>query len=124
MSRYEKIVLLLTAVFVAGCIGIFAFDGGRQNYTVTVERDAPPVQTGVQQEDDRPDSLLSGERIDLNTAPEKDLARLPGIGESRAADIVAYRQEYGPFESPEELMEVKGIGAGIFEKLKDYITVA
>ena len=50
-------------------------------------------------------------------------ARLPGIGESRAADIVAYRQEHGPFESPEELMEVKGIGAGIFEKVKDYITI-
>ena len=61
--------------------------------------------------------------MDINTADAYDLQRLPGIGEKRAEAVAAYREEHGPFQSPEELMEVSGIGPGIFEDLRDYITV-
>ena len=47
---------------------------------------------------------------------------LPGIGEQRAADIIAYRQANGPFRFPEELTDVPGIGEGILEGLIDYVT--
>ena len=70
-----------------------------------------------------PVSLLPDERINLNTAPGKDLARLPQIGEKRAADIAAWREEYGPFLVPEDLMKVSGIGEGIFAQIEEYITV-
>ena len=72
---------------------------------------------------EKPDSLLEGERIDLNEADLYDLQRLPGIGEKRARDILAYRQENGPFESVEDLTLVNGIGDGIMEELRDYVTV-
>lgn len=69
-------------------------------------------------------SLLGGEQaVNINTADKALLCTLPGIGESRAADIIAYREAHGGFESCEELMQVSGIKAGIYEKLRDKITV-
>ena len=62
--------------------------------------------------------------VDLNTAEAEELATLPGIGEGLAKRIVAYRTEHGPFEGPEGLMEVSGIGEKKLEELRDYITVS
>ena len=67
--------------------------------------------------------LMDGETIDLNQADEYELRRLPGIGEKRARDIVAYREEHGPFQSVEDLDKVSGIGPGILSGLVDYVTV-
>lgn len=61
--------------------------------------------------------------VNLNTADLKELCTLPGIGESRAADIIAYREEYGAFEGPEDIMKVSGIKDSTYEKIKDLITV-
>ncbi len=62
-------------------------------------------------------------KVNINTADAARLTTLNGIGESKAAAIVAYREEHGAFQSVEEIMEVSGIGEGIFEKIKDDITV-
>ena len=48
---------------------------------------------------------------------------LPGIGQTRAEAIVAYRQERGSFQTIEDIMKVDGIKEGSFEKLKEKITV-
>lgn len=64
-----------------------------------------------------------GEKIDLNTATAAELETLSGIGESRAAAIVAYREEHGAFQSVEELLEVPGIGEATLEKVRDMIEV-
>ena len=61
--------------------------------------------------------------ININTADAAELMKIPGIGESKAERIIEYRQLHGRFGSAEELMNVSGIGTGIFEKMKDYITV-
>ncbi len=61
--------------------------------------------------------------IDLNTAGMDQLCTLPGIGESKASAILAYRDKYGPFSSVEELMQVNGIKEGTFAKIKDRIAV-
>ena len=71
------------------------------------------------------DEILEHEqKIDLNTADEKLLCTLPGIGESRAKSIIAYRQDNGPFRSPEDVMNVSGIKEAAYEKIKDYIMVS
>lgn len=62
--------------------------------------------------------------IDLNTATKEELMLLPNIGEVRAEAIVAYREEHGPFQYVEDLVEVKGIGEGILEDLMDYVTIS
>lgn len=62
-------------------------------------------------------------RINLNTATAEQLMSLPGIGESKAAAILAYREKNGTFTDAEEIKNVSGIGEAMFEKIKDKITV-
>ena len=129
LSRYEKVVLLATAGFVLFTGGWFlSRNSPARPYEVTAAREEttqPPAQSAPaeSQGEGRPDSLLEGEVIDLNTADEYDLQRLPGIGESRARAILAYREEHGPFQSVDELDNVEGIGEGILSGLRDYVTV-
>lgn len=55
--------------------------------------------------------------VDINTASAAELAtQLNGVGESKAEAIVRYREQFGPFESIEELSEVTGIGISTIEK--------
>lgn len=61
--------------------------------------------------------------VDINRAPVKELARLPGIGDKVAARIVAYREENGPFKKIEDIMNVRGIGEKTFVKLRDHLVV-
>lgn len=68
------------------------------------------------------DTVVDG-RIDINTATKEELMTLSGIGESRAESILAYRQLHGAFQNIDELMNVEGIKEGIFQKIKDSITV-
>ena len=62
-------------------------------------------------------------KININTAGKEELLKLPGIGNSKAESIIAYREEHGAFSDVKELMNVSGIGEGIYEKLKDKVTV-
>ena len=66
----------------------------------------------------------AGLSININTATKEELMELPGIGESRALSIIAYREENGAFGSIEEIMLVSGIKEGAFAKIKAYIRVA
>jgi len=61
--------------------------------------------------------------ININTAGMDQLCGLPGIGESKAAAILSYREQYGPFGSVDELMQVSGIKEGTLEKIRELITV-
>ena len=125
MTRFDKIVLGLTAAFLVVTGGYFVSGQlGEAEYQVTVSKQAPAVSASLPEvEDGYPDSLLEGEVIDLNTASAADLTRLLGIGEKRAQAIVDYRESSGPFQSVEELTEVKGIGEGILAQVYDYVTV-
>lgn len=61
--------------------------------------------------------------VNINTATQEQLMTLPGIGETLAARIVAYRKEHGSFAKVADLMNVEGFGAKRLEALLDYITV-
>jgi competence protein ComEA len=66
--------------------------------------------------------LLWGGPVNLNTADADTIAReLNGVGAARAQAIVDYRKEYGAFESPEELLNVTGVGRFIIDSNKDNI---
>lgn len=66
---------------------------------------------------------IKGSRVNINTASKEELMSLRGIGESRAEDIIRYREKYGGFQSIEDIMNVSGIKDAAFEKIKDSITV-
>ena len=61
--------------------------------------------------------------VNINTASANDLTSLPGVGESKANNIIKYREEYGNFKSIEEIKNVSGIGDALFNKIKDLITI-
>jgi competence protein ComEA len=62
-------------------------------------------------------------KINLNKADENELQNLPGIGPSKAATIISYRNENGPFQTVDDLKKISGIGDKTFEKLKELISV-
>jgi competence protein ComEA len=72
------------------------------------------VQAGV---------AAAADKININTATQADLDKLPRIGPKVAQRIVDFRKEHGPFKRVEDLMKVKGIGEKTFARLKDLVTV-
>jgi DNA uptake protein ComE-like DNA-binding protein len=82
--------------------------------------DPPPARAA------RADELL--DRLDPNVAGEKELAALPQLGEKRAHEIVAYREQFRadgrgptPFKSPDDLLKIRGVGVSMVETLKPYV---
>ena len=63
------------------------------------------------------------EYVNINTADKSKLMTLTGIGEAKAEAIIQYREEHGGFRSIEELKQIEGIKDGVFNKIKDKITV-
>ena len=61
--------------------------------------------------------------VNINTATVAELDTLSGIGPVYAGRIIDYRNANGGFKSPEEIMNVKGIGEKTFEKFKNKITI-
>lgn len=61
--------------------------------------------------------------VNINTADIAQLCTLPGIGESRAADIIAYRESHGGFAACEDIMQVSGIKESVYNKISGRITV-
>ncbi len=62
-------------------------------------------------------------RLDINQASVEQLETLPGIGRTRAEAIIEYRQKHGKFDTIEQIQNVPGIGPGIFEQIRELITV-
>lgn len=66
---------------------------------------------------------IKEEKININTADEDELQRLPGVGASTAAKIIKYREENGSFRKIEDIQNVKGIGEAKYNDLKEQIEV-
>ncbi len=76
------------------------------------EEPGPEESYSAQEEDDR---------VNINTADAALLMTLPGIGESKAADILAFREKNGGFTKPDDLMKVPGIKEGTYKKIENRI---
>ena len=113
-TKSEIILLGLTAVFLCALAGLSLRDRQDRVPGVVIETEGE-----VPREEIAPDFPP----VDLNTATAEELDTLPGIGESLARRIIAYREANGPFGSIEEIMEVSGIGEAKFAELEDRVTV-
>lgn len=78
---------------------------------------AKPAAAGKEKE--AAAKLAPGQKVNLNTASKEELDKLPGIGPKKAQAIIDGR----PYKKIEDVMKVKGIKEGIFQKIKDHITV-
>ena len=72
---------------------------------------------------DSSDKNTETSKISINTASKEELMNLSGIGESKAIEIINYRNEFGSFKNIEEIKNISGIGDKLFEKIKQQITI-
>ena len=114
VTKTEKILLGLTALFLCLLATLYVRDTGVKNGAVTIKTEISGPQSEL-----APEPLM----VDINVADVELLTQLPGIGEALAERIVAYRAENGPFEDREAIMNVSGIGQGKYEAIAGMITV-
>ena len=120
---------LLMAACLLVCLG---FLGGRMSVmlegpTLSLSQGAQLVRLPelaletyqVEENDETPEELM----VNINQAGEEELCQLPQIGPARAKNILEYREKHGPFASIEEIRAVSGIGDGIFQQIREHITV-
>jgi competence protein ComEA len=65
----------------------------------------------------------AAQRIDLNRAEAWLLEALPGVGETTAQAIVSFRNAHGSFRAVDDLLQVKGIGPALLEKVRPFVAV-
>ncbi len=105
-------------------------EDGQQVYVPSRTEPAPtwlapsPTALSAPASTDIPPDASQEARLNLNTATEKELESLPGIGPVLARRIVTYRAMHGPFHRVEDLLDVQGIGPVLLEKLRPYVYVA
>ena len=137
-KKHELIIAALGLVLIGTIIICAAFDTKGNTEYKTAGPDVISV-TGKQNSDDIPEKSIeppeeqtvqSDENyetqpqvININTASAEELTALNNIGIERAESIVEYREEYGGFDSVEELTNIYGIGENTLEEIRDYISV-
>ncbi len=67
--------------------------------------------------------VSQGQKVNVNSASAEELMVLPGIGEQIAKNIIDYRNQYGAFNTKEDLKNVKGIGEKKFEQIKELVSI-
>lgn len=82
-----------------------------------------PREDGVSKNSENIESNRNTDKININTATQKELETLPGIGEATALKIINYRNKNGKFSCIEDIKKVSGIGDSKYSKIKDLIKV-
>jgi competence protein ComEA len=100
-STYRLFVIFATLCLAIGC-GRVATGGNRSSDLVAPE---------------------NADSVNINTATEEELQKIPRIGPKLAKDIVEFRSQYGPFRRPEQLMLIQGISDRRFREIRNYIRV-
>ncbi len=67
--------------------------------------------------------IQQARQININQATAEELERLPEIGPTMARRLVEYRQQHGQFHSPEDVLNVPGIGPKTLEAIREYVVV-
>jgi competence protein ComEA len=103
---------MVRTLVITACVALFVLMG---TASPNADRTAAQSQQATQS---------AASLVNLNTATQSELEKLPGVGPAMAKQIIEYRQKNGGFKKVEELMNVKGIGEKFFLKLKTLVTIA
>jgi len=121
-KRSAPVALALCAVFLLGVLAgrLSVFRGA-----AVIRGEAGEIADGRPARLSPPTETDEGAatKVNINTARADELDELPGIGPALAGRIVEYREQNGPFLSPEELKAVKGIGEQLYQKVSNLITI-
>lgn len=123
LSKQERLVLIFLVAALAVGAAVKAWRGERAPAAprpTEVEFDLaspkPPLDAAALAK------AIAPKKINVNCADVAELCKLPGVGACYAGRIVKYRDAHGPFERPEDLAAVRGIGPKTVEKLRPYVT--
>lgn len=101
-----------------------------QHYIIPTKGDNTSINQDTQNSNDSSNTAAnedlngnSNKKININSADQSELDKIPGVGESTAKKILEYRKENGNFKSIEDIKNVSGIGDKKFESMKDYISI-
>ena len=121
-----SVLLVITIIFGAFTIGFFLGRNQKEDtiavyvpkelvtVPIKVQETAPPVTE---------EPMVISFPISINEADKEEIMALPGIGEVLADRIIEFRNTHGDFSSPEELLNVEGVGKKRLEEIMDLITV-
>ena len=104
----EKATLFLLIIFFLLGLGLVQWRRQQPSFTLSVLSEKSPVP-------------VPSPKISLNSATVEELTRLPGIGPKLALRIVVFRTRQGRFVSLNDLLEVKGIGPRLYERITPYL---
>ncbi|MBF0546966.1 MAG: helix-hairpin-helix domain-containing protein [Candidatus Riflebacteria bacterium] len=125
MKKLAFLGLFITLVL--GSQSLFAEGSNPFNEvaTITIQSDRgtdPYAPTGGTSTD--PYAATTSKKVNINTAGRAELARLPGIGPDLADKIISYRNYNGPFQTPQDIKKINGIGDGKYKVIKNLIIVS
>lgn len=125
-SKEKTVIIFLCATFLIGCaVSFFRNNREKRNLgavQITKRDDDTVMQiqddTFYEEEENVSDQSML---VNINTASNKELEALSGIGPVIANRIIEYRKKNGSFKTKEEILKVSGIGAKKFAGIKDKI---
>lgn len=117
MSRAEKIIIIVLIALAISAISISYYRKLSQKKIQII-----PLKA-ARQVDDSYKEIANRKIVNINTADETILAKLPGIGPFLSRRIIEYRNKVGRFNSPDKLLNVKGVGPVKYQSVKEYIKV-
>lgn len=120
MSFYRNVIAALAAMGLASAV--FAADATNAAKSATTTKPAAAASANTQQTAD----ATQGDKVNLNKANAKELAKVKGVNANKAKAIVAYRKKQGDFKSVEDLKNVKGfkrIDEKTMKDIQDQLTV-
>lgn len=120
LTKSEKCALIICIVFLALSLG-FALGQREQESTFVVTESSFSAETAAITESGRPLPVTA--KVNINTASAAELETLEGIGPVLAQRIIDYREAEGGFKAIEDITKVRGIGAAVFEDVREHISV-
>jgi competence protein ComEA len=114
LTSYERKVLLFIAILIV-CGAVLKF------FNISFSRQKPAAEINSHN-NSSPNIPAKQIIVNINTASQQELEKIPGIGPELARRIIDYRQTKGQFRSLEDLKDVKGIGEKKAQAIKEYIT--
>ena len=123
--RNRFAIVYISALLVLLAAVLFWMTRPPRDLQVHTEHSVPRAEIMTGRDDPRIPHVefLPGERININTAGEAELQRLPGIGQERAQAIIAWRETHGSFSACRELLDLPEITDAVYAQIENRITL-
>ena len=121
-KKAKNIILVVALILLLGAVG-FVIRKVINKQRILRSSDISMKETFKREDENRQESSLPAEVVNINTAGLMEIEALPFLGMKRSKDIIEYRDKNGPFKSLDELTNISGIGPKTLDKLKPLITL-